>query len=314
MQKTILVAGGGGFIGFHLCKKLLSEGSAVVCLDNLSTGQKKNVDELSSLPNFSFIQLDVCDSNFLNKLESHKFDEIYHLASAASVTYISDHPIEAALANSIGTYNLLLLSLKNNAKFLFASSSEAYGDPKEHPQKESYRGNVNPVGIRSGYDEGKRFGEALSMAFNREKGLEVRIVRIFNTYGPNSRREDSRVIPTFVNKALDNKPIPVHGDGTQTRSFCYVTDMVDGFIKLMESDLTGPVNIGNPIEYKVIDVANEIIRMTGSSSKIEFVQRPPDDPAVRQPDITLAKEKLGWEPKVDFENGIAKTINYFKNE
>lgn len=313
MERTILVAGGGGFIGFHLCKKLLSNKSKVVCIDNLSTGSQKNIDELSSDEKFRFIQKDVCDTDLLEKVEGQKFDEIYHLASPASVTYITDHPVEAALANSIGTKNLLQIALKNKAKLLFASSSEAYGDPKEHPQKESYRGNVNSVGVRSGYDEGKRFGEALCMAYHRELGANSRIVRIFNTYGPNSRKDDSRVIPAFVNAALENKPISVHGNGTQTRSFCYVSDMVEGFIKVMEGGLAEPINLGNPKEYKIIDVANMIVSFIGSSSKIEFAQRPPDDPTLRQPDITLAKEKCGWEPVIGLEEGLKKTVEYFKN-
>lgn len=309
---TILITGGAGFIGSHLCKRLLSEGNFVVCVDNLSTGSEDNIETIVNNKNFEFIKADICDTEIQELLSKRRYTQIYHLASPASVTYITQHPIEAAFANSVGTINLLDLAKKQSAKLLFASSSEAYGDPKEHPQKESYWGNVNCVGVRSGYDEGKRFGEALCMAYWREQGIDVKIIRIFNTYGPNSRPDDTRVIPQFVTQALLQKPLLVHGDGTQTRSFCYVSDMVDGMVKMMNSTETGPVNLGNPIEYKIIEVAQKIVKMTGSTSEISFVERPKDDPKVRQPDISLAKKVLSWEPQISPDEGFLYAIDYFK--
>jgi len=312
MNKIIIVAGGAGFVGSHLCKALMEEGNRVVCFDNLSTGDKKNIQEFLQNDNFTFVLGDVEDSAAYSSIENLEIDEIYHLASPASVTYIMEYPVEAAEAKGSGTKNLLEIAKKKNARLLFASSSEAYGDPKEHPQRETYWGNVNSVGVRSGYDEGKRFGEALCMAYNREFGVEVRIVRIFNTYGPNSSISDTRVIPQFVTQALRGESLTTHGDGTQTRSFCYVSDMVSGFMKMMRSSETGPINMGNPDEYKIIDVAKKILSATDSKSQIEFVSRPKDDPAVRKPDISLAKKKLNWSPIVTFDDGLEKTIEYFK--
>ena len=312
MDKHILIAGGAGFIGSHLSKMLINLGKKVVSLDNLSTGRKSNIEDLLGSPNFTFIESDTRDKKSLSSLSNFTFSKIYDLASPASVTYISDHPIETATVNSIGVKNLLDLAKECNAAFLFASSSEVYGDPLEHPQKESYRGNVNPVGVRSGYDEGKRFGEALCMAYHREYGVNVKIVRIFNTYGPNSSTVDTRVVPQLVRQALLGEPLTVHGDGKQTRSFCFVSDMVEGIIAMMESSETGPINIGNPDEYTINDLASKIISMTGSSSKIKYVVRPKDDPKKRKPDITLAKKKLGWEPKVGLTEGLTKTIAYFR--
>ena len=309
MDKHILIAGGAGFIGSHLSKMLINLGKKVVSLDNLSTGRKSNIEDLLGSPNFTFIESDTRDKK---SLSNFTFSKIYDLASPASVTYISDHPIETATVNSIGVKNLLDLAKECNAAFLFASSSEVYGDPLEHPQKESYRGNVNPVGVRSGYDEGKRFGEALCMAYHREYGVNVKIVRIFNTYGPNSSTVDTRVVPQLVRQALLGEPLTVHGDGKQTRSFCFVSDMVEGIIEMMESSETGPINIGNPDEYTINDLASKIISMTGSSSKIKYVVRPKDDPKKRKPDIALAKKKLGWEPKVGLTEGLTKTIAYFR--
>src|SRR3989344_6689141 len=244
-MKTILVTGGGGFIGSHLCEKLLEQEYKVICLDNFRTSKKRNIDELINNPNFRLIEADTRDVGVSNLPFSEKLDEIYDLASPASVTYIMEHPVEVATVNAIGTKNMLDIAKSMGAKFLFASTSEAYGDPKEHPQKESYWGNVNPIGARSGYDEGKRFGETLTMAYHREHGLDGKIVRIFNTYGPKSYPDDTRVIPQFVTNALRSKPLPIHGDGMQTRSFCYVSDMVDGIIKMMNSDQIGPINLGN---------------------------------------------------------------------
>lgn len=312
MQKRILVSGGAGFIPSHLCKRLLDEGNLVICIDNISTGNKRNIEPLLSNENFRFVHGDVRKKGVVDQFTKESLDEIYHMASPASVSYIVEHPIEAATVNSIGTLNLLDIAIQKGIKILFTSSSEAYGEPKVNPQKESYWGNVNPIGIRSGYDEGKRFGEALSMAYKREKNLDVKIVRIFNTYGPNSSIDDSRVIPSFIVHALQNRPLPVHGDGSQTRSFCFVSDMVDGIIKMMESNETGPINLGNPEEYRVIDVASKILYVAKSSSKITFVERPKDDPSRRKPDIVLAQNRLGWKPKVSFEEGLGKTIKYFK--
>lgn len=310
--KVILIAGGAGFIGSHLCASLLKKDNYIVCVDNITTGSDRNIKPLISNRKFKFVKSDVCGADFVQNFKKQHIDEIYHLASPASVTYITEYPVEAALANSIGTKNLLELARTNNAEILFASSSEVYGDPKEHPQNESYRGNVNPVGVRSGYDEGKRFGEALCMAYHREFGVKVKIVRIFNTYGPNSSPADTRVIPQFIVQALRNQPLTVHGDGQQTRSFCYVSDMVSGFIKMMESTEIGPINLGNLEEYKITDVAWKIIEEIGSSSKIKFVQRPQDDPAKRRPDLTSALKKLNWSPIVPFEEGLLKTIEYFR--
>lgn len=312
-KKVIAVAGGAGFIGSNLCKTLLKYENEIICIDNISTGSEKNIKTLLLDNKLTFVNEDVSKPNFDQIFKEKHIDEIYHLASPASVTYITDHPIQAAIANSVGTRNLLELAYRQRAKILFASSSESYGDPKEHPQKESYWGNVNPVGVRSGYDEGKRFGEAFCMAYYRQKNVDVRIVRIFNTYGVNSSLEDTRVVPQFIRQALSGKDITVHGDGTQTRSMCYVSDLVDGLIKSMESQEVGPVNLGNPDEIKIIDLAKKILDMTSSKSKITFVQRPKDDPSVRCPDITKAQDKLSWKPTVSLEDGLEKTIAYFKS-
>lgn len=307
-MKKILVTGGAGFIGSVLCEKLLSLGDEVIALDNFRTSKKPNVEDLLTNNRFTLI---VGDTREAFSLKVH-IDEVYDLASPATVSYIMEHPIETAMVNAMGTKNMLDLAKEHKAKFLFTSTSEVYGDPKEHPQKESYWGNVNPVGVRSGYDEGKRFGETLVMAYKREHNLNVKIVRIFNTYGPKSDPRDTRVIPMFITKALQGEPLPVHGDGMQTRSFCFVTDMVDGIIAMMESRETGPINLGNTEEYPVIDIAKKILVISESKSQIQFVDRPEDDPSRRRPDITLAKEKLDWEPKVELEEGLSKTIEYFR--
>lgn len=312
MSKIIIVAGGAGFIGSHLCSSLLKKGEDVICVDNLSTGSKKNIEELLKKEKFTFIQADTRNEKDVKSLVEENVDEIYDLASPASVTDIMIHPYDAASANSIGTKNLLDLAKNNEAKFLFASSSETYGEPKEHPQKETYWGNVNPVGVRSGYDEGKRFGEALCMAYLREFKTDIKIVRIFNTYGPNSSMDDSRVVPHFVSQALRGESLSVHGDGLQTRSLCYVSDMVNGLIKMMESDEVGPINLGNPQEIKVIDIAKKIITLTSSTSLIKHVERPEDDPTRRKPDISKALKLLNWKPKVELDEGLKMTISYFK--
>jgi len=312
-MKRIVVTGGAGFIGSHLCSLLVDQGHTVICFDNLVTGQKSNIDTLLKQSNFSFIQGDTRTVSLDNHPFGDHIDQIYDLASPASVTHVTEHPIEAATVNALGTKNLLDIAHAYDARFLFASSSEVYGDPREHPQKETYWGNVNPIGVRSGYDEGKRFGETLTMGYHREYGLATRIVRIFNTYGPRSHPNDTRVIPRFVTAALQGKPIPVHGDGSQTRSFCYVSDLVRGIIALMESSIAMPMNLGSPKEYLIIDVAKKVIMMTKSLSNIIFVPRPPDDPSVRRPDITLAQEKLKWKPMVPLEEGLRRTIEYFRH-
>lgn len=311
-MKNILVAGGAGFIGSHLCEKLLELDNRVICLDNLSTGSRLNISDLERNPSLLFVKGDTRSVELENMLAVKQVSEIYDLASPASVDYVCQRPIEATTANSLGTYNLLQLAEKHHARFIFASSSEVYGDPSQHPQREDYWGNVNPVGVRSGYDEGKRFGEALCMAYKRERNLEIKIVRIFNTYGPRSSRSDSRVVPSFINKALQNMPLLVHGQGEQTRSFCYVSDLVDGLVKMMDCREAGPVNIGNPDEYKIIDLAEKIIKLTGSVSQIQFTQRPKDDPSRRKPDISLANRLLNWHPKVNLNDGLIKTIDYIR--
>lgn len=311
MNKNIIVTGGAGFIGSHLCSYLLEEGHQITCIDNLSTGNIINIKKLRNNRSFKFVNSDIAESSSdLDNLTS--IQEIYHLASPASVPYIMQHPIAAAKANSLGTMRLLELAMKYKARLLFASSSETYGEPAVHPQKESYWGNVNPVGFRSGYDEGKRFGEAMCMAYYREKKCNVKIVRIFNTYGPNSSARDSRVVPTFIVQSLKGLPLTVHGDGSQTRSLCFVSDLVDGLVKMMNSQEVGPINLGNPYEIKVIDLASKIIEMTGSSSPISFTKRPQDDPTRRKPDIAAAEKLLDWKPQVGLDQGLMQTIEYFK--
>ena len=303
-MKTCLVAGGAGFIGSWLCKDLIEKDYRVVCLDNMITGHRENIDIDSD--NFSFI-----DHNITNSITfDEKIDFIFHLASPASPVHYQKHPVETLLANSVGTMNLLKLAEKNNASFLFASSSEAYGDPKEHPQKETYWGNVNPNGPRACYDEGKRFGEALVSSFP----VDWRIVRIFNTYGPFMNKNDGRVVPNFINQALENKPITVYGDGKQTRSFCYVSDMVEGLEKAMFSDKARGqvINLGNPSEITMLELADIIIELTGSKSELVFKNLPVDDPTRRKPDITKAKDLLCWTPNVNIHEGMKNTVDYFR--
>jgi nucleoside-diphosphate-sugar epimerase len=306
----VLVTGGAGFIGSFLCEKLLEEGYEVLCLDNLSTGKKSNVNHLLKNPKFKFIEHDVTrpinlEANF-----------IFQLASPASPIDYQKLPIETSMANSIGTYNMLQLAKKNRARLLLASTSEVYGDPMEHPQKETYWGNVNPFGVRSCYDESKRFAEALTMSFHRKHNLDVRIARIFNTFGPRMRLDDGRVIPNFIVESLTGNSITVYGDGKQTRSFCYISDMINGLMKLMFKDnMSGEVvNLGTPEERAILDLATLIKKMTNSNSEITFRPLPKDDPIRRKPDISKAKKLLGWKPKTDFTNGLGKTIEWFKGE
>lgn len=315
-----LVAGGAGFIGSHLCEKLLSGGYKVFAMDNLITGSKKNIGKLTSNSSFEFIERDVTGdlSDLKDKLGQVEF--VFHMASPASPnkkslkSYIN-FPIETLLANSAGTYNLLTLSSDLKAKFLFASSSEVYGDPNVTPQPETYFGNVNPNGVRSVYDEGKRFGEAVTMGFVRKHGVDARIIRIFNTYGPNMQKDDGRVVSNFINQALEGSPITVYGDGSQTRSLCFISDLIEGITGAMFSDGTAGevINLGNPSEKTILEVANLVKEMVGSSSEITFEQLPQDDPKRRNPDITKAKRLLSWEPRVNLEEGLKKTIEYFKS-
>lgn len=307
-DKNVLVTGGAGFIGSHLCEELLKE-NRVICVDNLSTGDCKNVEHLMGNENFKFIEHDVSKPLELRE----KIDLIFHMASPASPVDYQKLPIETMIANSLGTLNILNLAKEKNAKFLLASTSEVYGDPEEHPQNESYWGHVNPTGPRSCYDESKRFAEALALAYHRIHKIDVKIARIFNTFGPRMRKNDGRAIPNFVTQAMNNEPITVYGNGKQTRSFCYVSDMVEVLIKLMESEFFDVFNLGNPDEMKIIDVAEKIREMTGSNSDIVFKPLPKDDPARRKPDIRKVKGKLGWGPKISFEEGLGKTIEWFKS-
>lgn len=321
-MQTVLIAGGAGFIGSHLCKRLLDDNYKVVCIDNFLTSEKNNLQNLLKNPEFIFIEHDIIKPipDALLNLGDEKLDYIFHLASPASPnkksskSYIN-YPIETLLVNSVGTYNLLEIARKFNSKFLFASSSEIYGDSAISPQKEDYFGNVNPNGIRSVYDEGKRFGEAMTFGFVRKYNLDARVIRIFNTYGPAMLPNDGRVVSNFINQAIRNKPITVYGKGTQTRSFCYIDDMVTGINLAMFSANTKAevFNLGNPDERKVLDIAKIIKKMTKSLSKIVFEDLPADDPKARKPDISKAKKILGWMPQISAEQGFEKTIGYFKN-
>lgn len=307
-MKTILVTGGAGFLGSHLCEALLKKGNRVICVDNSYTGSNNNIKEFIGNKNFEFLKHDI------TKPIDIKCDEIYNLACPASPVHYQKDPIFTLNTSVFGIINLLELAKKNNAKILQASTSEIYGDPLEHPQKESYFGNVNTVGIRSCYDEGKRVAETYCMDYHRKYGINIKIIRIFNTYGPKMARNDGRVVSNFITQALDGKDITIYGNGSQTRSFCYVSDLIDGIIKMMkQTDFIGPVNLGNPNEFTVKELAEKVIKMTGTKSKIIYKPLPQDDPKVRRPDITLARTKLNWEPKVQLEEGLKKTIEYFNN-
>jgi len=309
-METCLVTGGAGFIGSWLCESLLSKGYRVICVDNLITGSKDNIAHLKENGNFVFANNDVSKS-----LESEgDVNYIFHLASPASPIDYQNLPLATMMVNSLGTLNALNLAQRKKARFLLASTSEIYGDPEQHPQKETYWGNVNTLGPRSCYDESKRFAETLSMTYKEKRGIDLRIVRIFNTYGPRMRKNDGRVIPNFITQVLENKQITVYGDGKQTRSFCYVTDLVAGIEKLMFTEgISGEVfNMGNPDEYSILQTAEKIKSIIGSGSEIVFQDLPKDDPVKRKPDITKIKDRLGWEPSVDFDHGLQKTIEWFK--
>jgi UDP-glucuronate decarboxylase len=303
----ILVTGGAGFLGSHLCERLALEGHTVLCLDNFFTGTKNNVLHLTGKQGFEIIEHDVVDP--LNA----DVDRIYHLACPASPVHYQYDPVKTWKTSVIGTMNMLDLAVRKKARILFASTSEVYGDPAVHPQREDYWGNVNPIGLRSCYDEGKRAAETLAMDCHRRQGADVRIIRIFNTYGPRMHPNDGRVVSNFIVQALKGEDITVYGDGSQTRSFCYVDDLIEGMVRMMDAgNFVGPVNLGNPEEYRIVELAKKIIAMTGSKSKIAFKPLPSDDPTQRRPDISLAKEKLGWQPKVSVDEGLTRTIGYFK--
>ena len=309
-MKRILITGGAGFIGSHLCKRLLDEGNDVICLDNFFTGSKENIINLLDNNRFELVRHDITKEYFI------EVDEIYNLACPASPPHYQYNAIKTIKTSVLGMINMLGLAKRCKARILQASTSEVYGDPLIHPQIESYWGNVNPIGIRSCYDEGKRCAETLMMDYHRQNKVDIRIVRIFNTYGPNMDLNDGRVVSNFIVQALKGEDITIYGDGSQTRSFCYVDDLIDGMIKMMNNTngFIGPVNLGNPSERTILDFAKLIIKLTNSNSKIIHKPLPSDDPSKRQPDITLAKKELNFEPKVDIEEGLIKTIEYFKNK
>jgi dTDP-glucose 4,6-dehydratase len=309
-RKRAVVTGGAGFLGSHLCERLLLEGYEVVCLDNFLTGSPANVEHLIGDRAFSLVRVDVTDYIHV----PGPVDAVLHFASPASPLDYLQLPIETMKVGSVGTLHALGLAKDSGARFLLASTSETYGDPQVHPQPETYWGHVNPVGPRGVYDEAKRFSEALTMAYRRTHGVDTKIVRIFNTHGPRMRPNDGRAIPAFAMQALTGQPITVAGDGRQTRSIIYVDDQVEGIVRLLHSDLAGPVNIGNPYEASILHLAQTVKRLAGSDSEISFIPRPEDDPTVRQPDISLAREALGWEPKVDYEEGLRRTINWFREQ
>jgi dTDP-glucose 4,6-dehydratase len=303
----VLVTGGAGFIGSHLCDLLLARNHEVLCVDNLATGNKNNIIHIEN-DNFSYIRHNVTKPLYLEE----RIEWIFHLASPASPIDYLELPIPTLKVGALGTYNMLGLAKEKNARFLLASTSEVYGDPLVNPQSEEYWGNVNPIGPRGVYDEAKRFAEAITMAYHRYHGVETRIARIFNTYGPRMRLNDGRVVPNFVGQALNEKDLTVYGDGSQTRSFCYVSDGIEGIYRLMMSDYSDPMNIGNPEERTILEFANFVLKLTGTSSKIVFKELPEDDPKQRRPDITKARKILNWEPKVSLEEGLRNTIQYFK--
>ncbi|OAV68869.1 dTDP-glucose 4,6-dehydratase [Bacteroidales bacterium Barb4] len=309
-MKQIVVTGGAGFIGSHLCERLLNEGNTVICIDNYFTGRKQNIVHLLDNPYFELVRHDITFPYYVEA------DEIYNLACPASPVHYQFDPVSTVKTSVIGAINMLGLAKRIKARILQASTSEVYGDPSVHPQEESYWGNVNPIGIRSCYDEGKRCAETLFMDYHRQNKVDIKIIRIFNTYGTNMRPDDGRVISNFIVQALKGEALTIYGDGTQTRSFQYVDDLIEGMIRMMATDhFTGPVNIGNPNEFTMLELAEMVIRLTNSTSKIIFQPLPADDPKQRRPDISLAKEKLnGWEPKIPLEEGLKRTINYFRHQ
>jgi dTDP-glucose 4,6-dehydratase len=305
----IVVTGAAGFLGSHLCDYLVGRGHAVIGLDNLITGSTRNIEHLAGNDRFNFIKHDVTEYIYI----SGPVDAILHFASPASPVDYLEYPIQTLKVGALGTHKALGLAREKKARFVLASSSEVYGDPLAHPQSEDYWGNVNPIGPRGVYDEAKRFGEAMTFAYHRTHGIDTKIARIFNTYGPRMRSGDGRVVPNFITQALSGKPLTVYGDGNQTRSFCYVSDLTEGIYRLLVSDTNEPVNLGNPNEMKIIDFAGRIIALIGSKSDIVFERLPVDDPKVRQPDIAKARELLGWEPEVALDEGLKSTIEFFKN-
>lgn len=309
MKKRILVTGGAGFLGSHLCERLLSEGNDVICLDNYFTGQKQNVVHLIGHPYFELVRHDVTMPYYV------EVDEIYNLACPASPIHYQYNPIKTVKTSVMGAINMLGLAKRIRAKVLQASTSEVYGDPEIHPQHEEYWGNVNPIGDRACYDEGKRAAETLFVNYHKQNGVRIKIIRIFNTYGPRMHPNDGRVVSNFIMQALQNKEITIYGNGQHTRSFCYVDDMVTGMINMMDTDdkITGPINIGNPEEFTIHQLAETVIRMTGSKSKIVYHPLPSDDPLQRKPDISKARQLFGWEPKIKLDEGLMKTIEYFRN-
>ncbi|MGQ9604099.1 MAG: UDP-glucuronic acid decarboxylase family protein [bacterium] len=304
----IVVTGAAGFLGSHLCDYLVKKGHEVIGLDNLITGTTRNIEHLAGNERFKFIKHDVTEYIYI----SGGVDAVLHFASPASPVDYLEYPIQTLKVGALGTHKALGLAREKKARFLLASSSEVYGDPLVHPQREEYWGNVNPIGPRGVYDESKRFAEAMTFAYHRTHGIDTKIARIFNTYGPRMRSGDGRVVPNFINQALADKPLTVYGDGSQTRSFCYVSDLIEGIYRLLISDINEPVNLGNPQEMRIIDFARKVIDLTRSKSDIVFEKLPVDDPKVRQPDISRAKKLLGWEPKVSLEKGLIQTIDYFR--
>jgi dTDP-glucose 4,6-dehydratase len=308
-KKTAVVTGGAGFLGSHLCDRLISEGFRVIAIDNFITGGSDNIGHLAGNQDFRFIRHDVSEFIFV----PGPVDFVFHFASPASPIDYLEHPIPTLKVGALGTHNTLGLAKDKGAAFFLASTSECYGDPQVHPQNEDYWGNVNPIGPRGVYDEAKRFAEAMTMAYHRYHRMNTKIVRIFNTYGPRMRLRDGRVVPAFISQALNREPLTVFGDGSQTRSFCYVSDLIDGIFRLAMSDHHGPVNLGNPQEMTIRQFAEKILEITGAKSEISYKPLPVDDPKVRQPDITRARKLLNWEPRVAFEDGIRETIDYFKH-
>lgn len=306
-MKKILVTGGAGFLGSHLCEALLKDGNDVLCVDNLFTGTKTNIEPLLKNPNFEFMRHDVTLPLYV------EVDQIFNLACPASPIHYQHDPVQTTKTSVHGAINMLGLAKRTKARFFQASTSEVYGDPEEHPQPESYWGRVNPIGTRACYDEGKRCAETLCFDYYRQHQMEIKVVRIFNTYGPRMHPQDGRVVSNFIVQALRNDPITIYGDGSQTRSFCYVDDLIDGFLKMMNSpaNFVGPVNLGNPGEFTMIELAEMILKLTNSKSKLSFIPLPSDDPRQRQPNISLAQEALKWSPRVELEDGLKKTINYF---